>query len=174
MTVGYLFLLGSLVGFSLLGILHKVADHPSCRPRMVTMLLLLWAAGLTAAYTLAFDPRGLRMPPSVLGMGAAAGAAASLALFAFQASLRHGKISTSWLVLNLCIAVPILMSILVYREALTAGKGVGISNTRRRLQEMYGAAGSLSLTRASAGGTIVEVRLPLRLGRVATPQLVHA
>jgi two-component system LytT family sensor kinase len=56
----------------------------------------------------------------------------------------------------------------------TAGKGVGISNTRRRLHEMYGPAGSLSLTRASAGGTIVEVRLPLRLGRVATPQLVHA
>ena len=69
MTVGYLFLLGSLVGFSLLGILHKVADHPSCRPRMVTMLLLVWAAALTAAYTLAFDPRGLRMPPSVLGLG---------------------------------------------------------------------------------------------------------
>ncbi len=127
MTVGYLLLLGSLVGFSLLGILHKVADHPSCRPRMVTMLLLVWAAGLTAAYTLAFDPRGLRMPPSVLGMGTAAGAAASLALFAFQASLRHGKISTSWLVLNLCIAVPILISILVYGEALTAGKGVGVA-----------------------------------------------
>ena len=67
------------------------------------------------------------MPPSVLGMGAAAGAAASLALFAFQASLRHGKISTSWLVLNLCIAVPILISILVYGEALTAGKGVGVA-----------------------------------------------
>lgn len=127
MTVGYLFLLGSLVGFSLLGILHKVADHPSCRPRMITMLLLVWAAGLTAAYTLAFDARGLRMPPSVLGMGAAAGAAASLALFAFQASLRHGKISTSWLVLNLCIAVPILISILAYGEALTTGKGVGVA-----------------------------------------------
>jgi drug/metabolite transporter (DMT)-like permease len=126
-TVGYLFLLGSLVGFSLLGILHKVADHPSCRPRMITMLLLVWGAGLTAAYTLAFDARGLRMPLSVVGMGGAAGAAASLALFAFQASLRHGKISTSWLVLNLCIAVPILISILVYGEALTVGKGAGVA-----------------------------------------------
>ena len=28
-------------GFGLLGIFHKVADHPNCRPRMVTMLLLL-------------------------------------------------------------------------------------------------------------------------------------
>jgi drug/metabolite transporter (DMT)-like permease len=127
MTAGYLFLFGSLLGFSLLGILHKVADHPTCRPRMVTMLLLLWAAALTTIYTLAFEPRGLRMPMSVLGIGAAAGAAASLALFAFQASLRYGKISTSWLVLNLCIAVPILISIIVYGEALTAGKSIGVA-----------------------------------------------
>jgi drug/metabolite transporter (DMT)-like permease len=124
---GYFFLIGSLVGFSLLGILHKVADHPSCRPRMITMLLLIWAAALTAVYTLAFDARGLRMPASVLGIGSAAGAAASLALFAFQASLRHGKISTSWLVLNLCIAVPILISIIAYGEALSAGKAVGVA-----------------------------------------------
>jgi multidrug transporter EmrE-like cation transporter len=123
---GYLFLLGSLVGFSLLGILHKVADHPSCRPRMITMLLLLWGAALTAAYIVAFDKHGLRMPVSVLGMGAAAGAAASLALFAFQASLRYGKISTSWLVLNLCVAVPLLISITVYGEKLTAAKSVGV------------------------------------------------
>ena len=127
MASGYLFLFGSLVGFSLLGILHKVADHPSCRPRMITMLLLLWGAALTTAYTVAFDPRGLRMPNSVLGIGAAAGAAASLALFAFQASLRYGKISTSWLVLNLCVAVPLLISIAVYGEKLTAGKSIGVA-----------------------------------------------
>lgn len=126
MTGGYLFLIGSLVGFSLLGILHKVADHPSCRPRMITMLLLLWGAVLTAAYTVAFDKHGLHMPPAVLGMGAAAGAAASLALFAFQASLRYGKISTSWLVLNLCVAVPLLISIAVYGEKMTAPKLVGV------------------------------------------------
>lgn len=123
---GYLFLIGSLVGFSLLGILHKVADHPACRPRMITMLLLFWGVLLTAAYTVAFDPRGLRMPASVLGIGAAAGAAASLALFAFQASLRYGKISTSWLILNLCVAVPLLISIVVYHETLPAGKSIGV------------------------------------------------
>jgi drug/metabolite transporter (DMT)-like permease len=127
LTGGYLFLFGALLGFSLLGILHKVADHPSCRPRMITMLLLLWGAVLTAAYTVAFDKHGLRMPASVLGMGAAAGAAASLALFAFQASLRYGKISTSWLVLNLCVAVPLLISISVYGETLTAAKSVGVA-----------------------------------------------
>lgn len=127
MTTGYLFLLGALLGFSLLGILHKVADDPVCRPRMVTMLLLLWGAALTAAYASAFDPRGLRMPPTVLGVGAVAGTAAAVALFAFQASLRFGKISTSWLVVNLCVAVPVLVSVVVYGEQVTAGKAAGVA-----------------------------------------------
>ena len=126
MTAGYLFLFGSLIGFSLLGILHKVADHPACRPRIVTMLLLLWAAALTTAYTLVFEPSGLRMPAPVLAIGAAAGAAASLALFAFQASLRFGKISTSWLIINLCVSVPVVLSIVIYRERVTAGKALGM------------------------------------------------
>ena len=48
MTTGYLYLVGSLVAFGALGIFHKVADHPTCRPRIITMLLLLFGAVLTA------------------------------------------------------------------------------------------------------------------------------
>jgi two-component system LytT family sensor kinase len=40
--------------------------------------------------------------------------------------------------------------------------GVGLGNTRRRLEELYGAAASLDLRPASAGGTLVEMRLPFR------------
>jgi drug/metabolite transporter (DMT)-like permease len=126
MPIGYVFLFGALVGFGLLGIFHKVADHPSCRPRMVTMLLLLWAAVLTGLYTAFVDAKGLHLPTNVLVIGAAGGMLSSLALFAFQASLRFGKISTSWLVINLCVAVPVILSIVVYRERVTAGKAVGM------------------------------------------------
>ena len=127
MTVGYLLLIGSLIGFGSLGIFHKIADHPSCRPRIITVLLLMWGAVLTGVYTALVDKHGLHVPGKVLGMGAAAGTMASLALFAFQASLRYGKISTSWLVINLCVAVPMLLSIVAYGEKVTAGKGVGIA-----------------------------------------------
>jgi drug/metabolite transporter (DMT)-like permease len=126
MTIGYLFLLGSLVAFGALGIFHKVADHPDCRPRIITALLLGWGAVLTAIYTALFDARGLHMPGNVLAIGATAGVFASIALFAFQACLRYGKISTSWLVGNLCVAVPVAMSIIVYRERITPGKAVGM------------------------------------------------
>jgi drug/metabolite transporter (DMT)-like permease len=126
MPIGYVFLFGALIGFGLLGIFHKVADHPSCRPRMVTMLLLLWGAVLTGTYTALFDAKGLQLPPKVLAVGAAGGILSSLALFAFQASLRFGKISTSWLIINLCVSVPVILSIVVYRERVTAGKAVGM------------------------------------------------
>jgi drug/metabolite transporter (DMT)-like permease len=126
LTIGYLFLFSSLIGFGLLGIFHKVADHPNCRPRMVTMLLLFWGAVLTAIYTKFFEAKGLTFPPKVLAIGAAGGLLASLALFSFQASLRFGKISTSWLILNLCTFVPVVLSILIYREQVTTGKAIGL------------------------------------------------
>ena len=43
------------------------------------------------------------------------------------------------------------------------GNGVGLTNTRTRLSELYGDAGSLTLAHPADGGTIVEVRIPLRL-----------
>ncbi len=48
------------------------------------------------------------------------------------------------------------------------GVGVGLANTRHRLTELYGELGSLTLRAAQGGGTLVEVRVPLRrAGRAA-------
>jgi len=127
MTIGYIFPFVALLGFALLGIFHKMADHPDCRPRIITMLLLLWAAVLTAAYTVFVNPSGFHnLPPKVIVIGAAAGVLSSLALFSFQASLRYGKISTSWLILNLSVGVPVAISVVAYDEKVTIGKGVGL------------------------------------------------
>lgn len=56
------------------------------------------------------------------------------------------------------------------------GSGVGISNTRQRLQEMYGAAASLELSTPASGGTLVEVRIPYRAARAPDEarELAHA
>jgi signal transduction histidine kinase len=55
-----------------------------------------------------------------------------------------------------------------------SGKGVGISNTRRRLHEMYGGSGSLTLSASPSGGTLVEVRLPLRVTRSVPAEFATA
>ncbi len=126
MSTGHLFLIGSLLGFGLLGIFHKVADHPSCRPRVIALILLFWAGVLTALYTAFNDPRGLHFPPQVLTIGALGGVCSSLALFTFQTGLKHGKISTSWLIINLSMSLPIVLSIFVFGEKLNAFKVGGI------------------------------------------------
>jgi two-component system LytT family sensor kinase len=41
-----------------------------------------------------------------------------------------------------------------------AGAGVGLANTRARLEQLYGDAASLSLTSAASGGAISEISLP--------------
>lgn len=43
------------------------------------------------------------------------------------------------------------------------GHGIGLSNTRRRLEQLYGTRQELVMRNADGGGTEVEVRLPYRL-----------
>jgi two-component system LytT family sensor kinase len=42
----------------------------------------------------------------------------------------------------------------------TSGNGVGLTNTRARLQQLYGEQQSLSLDRRAGGGTVATVSLP--------------
>jgi two-component system LytT family sensor kinase len=48
-----------------------------------------------------------------------------------------------------------------YREE-NAGIGVGLSNTRARLETLFGTAGQLRIDRAERGGTVATLRFPLR------------
>lgn len=126
MTNGYFFLALAIVGYALLGVFHKLADHELCRPKFIALILRFWGAVLTTLYAVIFDSKGLDFPRSVVWVGAVAGVFASLALFTFQAGLKHGKISTSWLVLNLSTSIPILISIFIYHERVNVMKLVGL------------------------------------------------
>ena len=126
MALGYLLLFSSIVAFGLLGIFHKVADHPNCRPKMTALLLHCWGGILAVIYTLSFDDRGLNVPDRVWVIGSCTGLVASLTLFAFQTALKYGKISTSWLIINLTGIVPVLMSLIIFKESLNPSKQVAI------------------------------------------------
>jgi two-component system, LytTR family, sensor kinase len=49
------------------------------------------------------------------------------------------------------------------------GSGIGLSNTRRRLRELYGDSGRLDLVRDPAGGMIASVTIPLRQAKQGSP-----
>ena len=126
MNFGYVFLLLALTAFGTLGIFHKIADHPDCRPKMTALLLFFWGAVFSFIYTGAFDSKRLHFPGRVVLIGACTGVVAALAIFVFQTALRYGKISTSWLIINLTSAVPVLVSILLFNEKINFAKSLGI------------------------------------------------
>ena len=77
-------------------------------------------------YTVLFDPQGLRFPREAWTIGALGGAFAGLALLLFQTGLRYGKISTSWLIINLSMSVPISLSVFLFGERPNLTKGLGV------------------------------------------------
>jgi signal transduction histidine kinase len=46
--------------------------------------------------------------------------------------------------------------------------GVGISNTRARLEQLYGGHQTLEIANHPQGGAVVTVRFPWRIGETAT------
>lgn len=65
---------------------------------------------------------GYSIPPKALATALICGAIALCALWAFQEGLKHGKIATSWLIINLSAAIPTIGSILIYREPISLRK----------------------------------------------------
>lgn len=126
MNFGYVFLLLALTAFGTLGIFHKIADHPQCRPKMTALLLFFWGGVFSVIYTAALDTKGLHFPGRVILIGSGTGAIAAVTLFIFQTALRYGKISTSWLIINLTSSVPVLVSIFLFNEKLSFAKSFGI------------------------------------------------
>src|SRR5207247_1183149 len=122
---GYLFLTLTVLCFCGLGVLHKVADFQKCRPSAINAYLFFWAGLLITVYALSLDS-SLRVPRAATGVAIFCGLSASVAILSFQIGIRFGKISTSWLVINLSTAVPTVLSILFYREHVGPRRGLAL------------------------------------------------
>jgi drug/metabolite transporter (DMT)-like permease len=162
MTIGYFFLMASLVGFGVLGIFHKLADHPDCRPPIIAAILFFGGAVLTILWTTFVEPKGLRFPREVLIIGSVGGTFSGLAIFAFQTGLKFGKISTSWLVINLSMSIPILLSIFLFHERVNWIKCVGIVLVLTAIALMWRDK-KLDLDRINPAASIKSKWLPLMI-----------
>lgn len=123
----YLYLVMAVASLGMLGVLHKIADHRRCRPEAINVFLFLWAGAILSSFCLL---RGsglfLQTPPKALAVAALCGTLASVAILNFQHGIRYGRISTSWLIINLSTIVPTVLSILLYREIVSARRALSL------------------------------------------------
>lgn len=121
--LGYLLVFWSLFSYGALGICHKLAERSHCRPKVLAGMVFLSAFLGMNAFVLRGS--GYAIPRIPFYVAALCGALALCALWTFQAGLRHGKIATSWLIVNLSSVIPTIGSILIYHEGVNLRK-IGI------------------------------------------------
>lgn len=125
MSPGYWFMLGGLLSFAGMGIVHKLGDRYQGNPPGIAFVTMAVAFLITAARATAGSGYWLAgLPPKVMLLAIPFGISAALALWLFQKGLRHGHIVTSWLLINLSTAIPTILSILIYREPLSLRKAL--------------------------------------------------
>jgi drug/metabolite transporter (DMT)-like permease len=115
MSIGIIYALSALLSFGALGVLHKLADTKHCRPSAITVLLAFSSLVLSGLLLLTRG-HSLSAAPKVIWIALPFGVSAMLAIYAFQAGVRHGSIATSWLAINLSAGIPTLGSIFLYGE----------------------------------------------------------
>jgi EamA domain-containing membrane protein RarD len=126
MATGQIYLLLGLLSFSMLGVLHKVADVKESRPSAINALLFSSSLLFVFLFVLFGTPTGPAVPLRVAALGVPFGIAASVAILSFQAGLKHGDIATSWLAINLSAGIPTVASILMYDEPVGLGKALAL------------------------------------------------
>lgn len=112
-------MIAALVCYGMLGVFAKVADDRGCRPRSLYMLLFFWACLLVCGFVIFSEHGHFVVPLKVYWIALPFGMLAALAGLAFQTGIHFGKISTSWLIINLSAIVPAALSIVIYHERLT-------------------------------------------------------
>ncbi len=118
--MGYFLVFWSLFSYGILGICHKLAERKDCRPQPLSAILMFSAfLGMNAFVLLG---TGYSIPSKALYTALICGAIALCALWAFQEGIKHGKIATSWLIINLSAAIPTVASILIYKEPVSLKK----------------------------------------------------
>jgi len=127
MNYSYLYLAMAVGSLGMLWVLHKVADHRRCGPEAINLFLFLCAGVILTIFSLWRVP-GLvtQTPLKAVAVAGVCGVLAGFAILNFQRGIRYGRISTSWLVINLSTLVPTVLSILVYKEVVSPRRALSL------------------------------------------------
>jgi drug/metabolite transporter (DMT)-like permease len=107
-----------MLSIGVLGILSKLADRPDCTPLNTTLVLFGGSSVIMGLYVRFIQGETLNPPKMVSGTAIFFGALAVLAFWVFLYGLQFGKITTSWIFMNLSAIVPAALSTILYHEKL--------------------------------------------------------
>lgn len=126
MFIGYLFAVLAMLSIGVLGILSKLADRPDCTPLNTTLVLFGGSSVIMGLYVRFIQGETLNPPKMVSGTAIFFGALAVLAFWVFLYGLQFGKITTSWIFMNLSAIVPAALSTILYHEKLGVLKALAL------------------------------------------------
>lgn len=118
MFLGYLFAILAMFSIGILGILSKLADNKGCTPLNTALILFGGSTVFMTLYVKLIQGESLSPPRIVGGTALFFGALAILAFWIFLYGLQFGKITTSWIFMNLSAVVPAALSAVIYHEKI--------------------------------------------------------
>jgi drug/metabolite transporter (DMT)-like permease len=116
--VGLLFCVLAAVAFGLLGCASKAAEQRGCVASPLVVSVFAWATLVMLLRTAALHS-GFQLPAKAVTIAVACGICAAVAYLAFQTSIKTGKVTVGWLMMNLSSGVPAAVSIWIYKERLS-------------------------------------------------------
>lgn len=120
--MGYVYIILSLTSFGFIGICAKLADLRGCKPVPVFTLAYAWCALFGALFVALFRQADFKAPMTIYAIAVPFGIASVIGGMVFLDGVRYGKISTSWLIINLSAAIPAIGSVALYHEHVNARK----------------------------------------------------
>ena len=117
----------AVAAFAVLGITYKLSDKLKCNKQHVNLLMfasagaamLIW--GLLSGHVIS--------PKPALILGLCMGLVCYGAVVAFRHAASLGRISTSWTVINLALILPVIASVLIWREMPSLKDTMGLGFT---------------------------------------------
>ena len=124
MFIGYLFAVLAMLSIGILGVLSKLADRKGCTPLNTTLVLFGGSTVFMGVYVILVQRQSLNPPRIVSGTALFFGALAVMAFWTFLYGLQFGKITTSWIFMNLSAVVPATLSTVIYHEKISPLKAL--------------------------------------------------
>src|SRR3954469_5870789 len=121
-NVGFLYMMLSLTCFGSIGLLVKFANLRKCRPSAVYALAYAWCVLFAIGFVVSFRGGAFHVPGTVYEIAVPFGVVNAIGGIVFMAGVRFGKISTSWLIINLSAAIPAVASVVLYHEPVSVKK----------------------------------------------------